>query len=109
MIRSTALVVTTLALMLNAPRVVLGQSITDGTTPPSIAPGSPAGAYALSGFDTVSLYSGKVNLLVPLRTIAGRGAAGYEMTLPIQRNWQVREVANEDGTTSYAATTGIQP
>ena len=31
-----------------------GQSATDGTTPPSIAPGSPAGSYALSGFDTVS-------------------------------------------------------
>jgi len=32
-------------------------NVLDGFTPPSIAPGSPAGSFPLSGFETVSPYS----------------------------------------------------
>src|SRR5437588_12471304 len=50
--------------------------VTQGFTPAAIAPGSPAGSYALSGFDTVNLFNGKVNVRLPLLDIGGRGEAG---------------------------------
>jgi len=57
-----------LALALTMCMGAFGQSATDGATPPSIAPGSPAGSYALSGIDTVDLYSGKPIPLVSTTT-----------------------------------------
>jgi RHS repeat-associated protein len=86
-----------------------GQSATDGTTPPSIAPGSPAGSYALSGFDTVNLYSGKPNFLVPLHSVGGRGEASYSIAYPIQRNWTISVLPNEDGSYSYVPASAAQP
>lgn len=40
-------------------------SATDGTTPSGIAPGSPSGSYALSGFDNINLYNGNLNFALP--------------------------------------------
>ena len=54
-----------------------------GPTPSSIAPGSPAGSYVLSGFDTVNLFNGHLNVQFPIVTIGGRGDAGYTMALPL--------------------------
>ena len=51
------------------------QSVTDGTTPSGVAPGSPAGSYALSGFENVNLFNGSLDVHVPLLTIGGRGEA----------------------------------
>jgi RHS repeat-associated protein len=85
------------------------QSVTDGSTPTAIAPGSPAGSYSLSGIDTVNLYSGKVNLLIPIHTISGRGKAGYTMTLPIQRNWIIKAVPDGFGGQQYLPMTDELP
>ncbi|MGO4880091.1 MAG: hypothetical protein ACLP59_04625, partial [Bryobacteraceae bacterium] len=63
-----------------------------GSTPASVAPGTPAGSYALSDLETIDLYSGKVNFIVPIRDIASRGSAGYRMTVPVQRGWTVGQV-----------------
>ena len=63
-----------------------------GSTPPSVAPGTPAGSYALSDLETIDLYSGKVNFVVPIHDIQGRGSAGYRMTVPVQRGWTIEEV-----------------
>ena len=85
-------------------------SITDGTTIPIVAPGTPAGSYALSGFDTIDLFSGKVNIRLPLLKIGGRGEAGYTITLPIQRNWRVEKTVDADAqTVSYYALTNQTP
>lgn len=62
---------------------------TDGKTPAAMAPGAPAGSYALSGFDNINLYSRSLNFRLPLLTVGGRGSAGYTMTLPIERKWSV--------------------
>jgi YD repeat-containing protein len=91
-----------------------GQTVTttspyDGTTPPAIAPGAPDGSYALSGFDTINLYSGKLNVLLPLHSINGRGEAAYNMVLPIQRNWKVLTQYNADGTVSYVPYSDVEP
>jgi YD repeat-containing protein len=67
----------------------VSRTITDGYTPTGLAPGAPAGSYALSGLDNINLFSGKLNFRVPLLTVGGRGAAGYTITLPIEKNWYV--------------------
>jgi RHS repeat-associated protein len=60
---------------------------TDGSTPAGLKPGAPAGSYGLSGFDNINLYNGNLNFRLPLLSIAGRGGAGYTMTLPIEQHW----------------------
>ncbi len=70
-------------------------SITDGTTPPQIEPGRPAGSFALSGLESINPYNGHLNFAVPLLTVGGRGEAGYQMSLTIERNWRFeRTVVN---------------
>jgi RHS repeat-associated protein len=63
-----------------------------GQTPLALAPGSPSGSFALSGFDTVNLYNGNMNFRLPLLRIGGRGKAGYTMMLPVTPpKWTVSE------------------
>ena len=64
----------------------------DGLTPPSLAPGTPAGSYALSDFETVDLFSGALNFHLPLAKVGGsRGESPYTMMLPIQQIWHVEQ------------------
>ncbi len=68
-------------------------STTDGTTPSGIAPGSPSGSYALTNLDNINLYNGNLNIALPVLQIGGRGAAGYEMTLPLNvKSWHVQKI-----------------
>src|SRR6266536_2852505 len=76
-------------------------NITYGSMPPAIAPGSPAGSYALSGLDNISLYSGQINLRLPLLQVGGRGGAGYTMTLNFDQRWRVYTFKNTDPTEYY--------
>ncbi|HEY0172370.1 MAG TPA: RHS repeat-associated core domain-containing protein [Pyrinomonadaceae bacterium] len=62
---------------------------TDGHTPLEIAPGSPAGSYPLSGFDSINLFNQSLGFRLPLLRVGGRGEAGYAITLPIERKWRV--------------------
>jgi RHS repeat-associated protein len=72
-------------------------SPTDGSTPLGLAPGAPAGSYALSGFDNVNLYNGNLNFRLPLAHINGRGSAGYTMMLPIEKRWTVtKDIIGQD-------------
>ncbi|MGE0132300.1 MAG: hypothetical protein AB7U82_29815 [Blastocatellales bacterium] len=72
--------------------LALAQTISpmDGHTPPGMAPGAPAGSYALSGFESVNPYNGGLNFHMPLLQVGGRGKAGYMMTLPIEQRWSVQ-------------------
>ena len=65
------------------------QGSTDGTTPLGLTPGSPTGSYALSDFDVVNLYNGSLNFRLPIYQIAGRGGAGFAITLQVQKKWTV--------------------
>jgi RHS repeat-associated protein len=69
----------------------------DGFTPTGLAPGAPAGSYALSGFDTVNPYNGGLNFNLPLYHIGGRGSAGYTIQLPIEQKWHVNHSVTDDG------------
>jgi hypothetical protein len=100
--RSVALL---LALVCAAP-LARGQtgdelSVTDGSTPLALTPGSPAGAFALSGFDTVNLYNGNLNFRLPLLTISGRGEAATGLTLAIERRWSIRKRIPHEGPITY--------
>ncbi len=62
---------------------------TDGSTPMGLKPGSPAGSYALSGFDNINPYNGNLGFRLPLLGQGGRGGAGHTIMLPIETKWQV--------------------
>src|SRR5258706_69989 len=78
-------------------------STTAGKTPLGMAPGSPAGSYALDGFEHINPYNGHLNFALPVMRIGGRGAAGYTMmlrTAPFK--WQVQHVIHPvTGAESY--------
>jgi hypothetical protein len=67
---------------------------TDGTTAPAIAPGAPAGSFALSGFESVNNHNGNLNFALPLLKIGGRGKAGYTLMLKIEHKWRVEHVVH---------------
>jgi YD repeat-containing protein len=68
-------------------------SATDGSTPLGLQPGSPAGSYALSGFDNVNFYNGNLSFQVSLLGVSGRGGAQMPVMLPITGKWRVSDVA----------------
>jgi hypothetical protein len=70
---------------------------TDGTTAPAIAPGAPAGSFALSGFESVNPFNRNLNFALPLLKIGGRGKAGYTMMLKIERKWRIEHVVRPTG------------
>jgi len=39
----------------------------DGSTPPAVAGGQPAGSYVLSGFETVNAFNGNLNFRLPFQ------------------------------------------
>ena len=78
---------------------------TDQMTPSNLAVGSPAGSYALSGFDNVNLFNGNLNFRLPLLSVGGRGSAGFTMMLALNtKSWHVRRVStivNNEETITY--------
>lgn len=62
------------------------QSAIDGTTPRGIAPGTPAGSYLISNVESVDLYGGKPNVVVPIVHVGGRGTAGYTIVAPVSQS-----------------------
>jgi len=79
-----------LMLALSAPaRAQLSSSSTSGTTPLGMAPGAPAGSYALSGFESVNPYNGALNFRLPLLQVGGRGGVQHTITLAVEQHWRV--------------------
>jgi RHS repeat-associated protein len=70
------------------------QSVTDGTTPSALTPGAPAGSYALSGLDDVSLYNGNLHFGLPLASVGGRGGVQVPISLFIEKHWRVEHAPN---------------
>ena len=73
------------------------QSRLDGYTPTELQQGSPADSYPLSGFESISNYTGNLNVALPLMHIGGRGAAGHTMTMPISNKWEVIRGSDSQG------------
>jgi RHS repeat-associated protein len=63
---------------------------TDSTTPLGLEQGAPAGAFELSGFESVNPYNGNLNFHLPLLHIGGRGGAQTTMMLALNtKSWRV--------------------
>ncbi len=80
---------------------IFGQSthqVSQGITGNNLAPGSPNGSYAVSGFESINPFSGKPNFSLPLLKVGGRGSAGYSMNLTIQKNWTIQHEVNDPNT-----------
>ncbi len=90
---------TVTVLLLAFPLCAQTYTALDGTTPPSLAAGTPSGSYVLSGFESMNLYNGNLNFALPLYHVEGRGDSGYTMILPLQMNWHAerRIVNTNDG------------
>jgi len=58
---------------------------------------APGGENALTAIESISLATGNLNIAVPLLNIGGRGTAGYAMVLPINYQWQIRDIYHPDG------------
>lgn len=95
-IRSLAVSALLLTLALGASAQNGDRSATDGMTPLGLAPGSPTGSYALSGFDNINLYNGNLNFRLPLLQVGGRGGAQMAMMLAINnKSWRVKHTYRE--------------
>lgn len=68
------------------------QSSTDGTTPPPLTPGAPAGSYPLSNFENINLFNGNLNFHLPLLSVRGRGEAQKAVMLKIEQRWRIEEI-----------------
>jgi RHS repeat-associated protein len=78
-----------LLLLVSIGPIARADSMTDAMTPSGIAPGTPAGSYALSDFDNINIFNGSMNFNLPIHHVDGRGTAGYTMSLPIEQLWRV--------------------
>lgn len=90
--RSVMLVTLLLLLIVSNVQAQTTTSLTDGSTPPAMAPGAPAGSYPLSGLDNINFYNGKLSFRLPLVGVGGRGEAQYTMTLPIEHRWRLESI-----------------
>lgn len=59
-----------------------------GVTRPWNQPGAPTGSYGLSGFESINLFTGKLNFSLPFLNIGGRDGVGTPLTLQIGRSWR---------------------
>ncbi len=76
-----------LSIIVLLPLMIKGQS----SAPTASTPGAPLGSYKLSDFDTVNLFSGNLNVNIPLLNVSGRGEVGHGMSLTIERQWNFHE------------------
>lgn len=70
--------------------------------PSALKPGSTAGSSSLSGFETISPYSGNLNFSLPLIEAGGRGSNSIPIKLNVSQRWMTREWYDEqDGNRPY--------
>ncbi len=66
----------------------------DGFTPKALEPGTPAGSFLLSGFESVNLFNGKLNAALPLLDVGGRGDLSHTIQLRFEQPWKVEVTSN---------------
>ncbi len=76
---------------LDAQSPIVPPPLTQSFTPAALAPGTPAGSYILSGFDTVNYGNLSVNFRFPLVKIGGRGTVSAVMMpdFTVNSQWTV--------------------
>ena len=81
----------------------------EGTTPLGLAPGSPAGTYALSDLDQINLFGGGLSLRLPLVAVAGRGEAAAQSFLVVETHWGLAVNQFQQYTPRFNWWRGIEP
>jgi RHS repeat-associated protein len=72
-----------------------GWGQTDNMAPMGIAPGAPAGSYALSDLESINLFNGNLSFHLPLLQVGGRGEARHTIALAItEQRWGTKVVEN---------------
>lgn len=66
-------------------------SVFDGMTPAGVAPGTPAGVAALSGFEHYNAFSGGMSAGLPLYHVGGRGEAGFDLLWNFPQTWMAQK------------------
>jgi RHS repeat-associated protein len=81
----------TSALILAAAGLVRVEAQKSATAPANVAAGAPAGSYALTGFESVNLYSGNLNFNLPLVGVSGRGGVDIPFSLSVNNTdrWEL--------------------
>jgi RHS repeat-associated protein len=94
-------IVVSMAILLPLAATASAQSAaspTDSTTPLGLEQGAPAGAFELSGFESVNPYNGNLNFHLPLLHIGGRGGAQTTMMLALNtKSWRVLHTIHNPG------------
>jgi RHS repeat-associated protein len=80
------------------------RSITDAYTPVGLTPGTPAGAFALSGFDSITPFNGNLNFRLPLHKMTGRGSSGHTIFLAIDPRWRIETIQHQGLPPIYSPT-----
>ena len=104
---ATAIFLSRISLTRAYGQTVPPKNVTDGTVSLSVAPGAPAGSYALSDFEQINLYNGHLNIALPLLKIGGRGSVQSSVVVGISRpTWStdVQTVSCGDGNPSCWST-----
>ena len=75
--------------------VLLAETLGVAQSSPQMAnqPGSPAGSYRLGDLDTINLFSGNVNISLPLVGLNGRGQSGGAVSMTIDNQWRLDELS----------------
>lgn len=63
-------------------------SLTKYSTPPSVALDPASGNPGIGDFGSISEFNGRLNYVMPLHTVGGRGGADYTITVDMNRLWQ---------------------
>ena len=82
------------ALLITLNAAAQSMAVTDGSTPLGLSPGSPAGSYSLSDFESINLYNGSLNLTFPLLKMAGRGGAVQPLVARLGTKWLITRQLN---------------
>ncbi len=56
-------------------------------------PGTPVGSYKLTDIDSVNLFSGNLNVSMPLAGLDGRGQADASVSMTIDNQWRLDELS----------------
>lgn len=80
------------------------RSMTDAYTPIGLSPGTPAGSFALSGFDTVNAFNGNLNFRLPLHKMEGRGEVAHTIFLSVAERWRIEVIQHQGFQPLYSPT-----
>lgn len=60
-----------------------------GYVPTAVQQGTPQGSYALSNLFTINYLTGRMNFLIPLVKVGGRGEAGMTVNAGLSSDWEI--------------------